>query len=199
MQTNGQTPIIAASYERVSTGLQAKHGFSLAAQHASLEALAAANGWRLPEHLRFQDADSGAAWELDGLTAMLEAARRGEFSVLVVPDLDRFARTLVKGLVLEEQLRTYGVRVVYQRVPIEDAPEGRLLKHQLFSIGEYEREKTLLRTMTGKRQKARSGQVIGQSVARSAMSTPPMSGASQTHSPPTRSRRISSGESTGNC
>lgn len=155
----------AGSYERVSTRIQGQRGFSLGAQRLSMAEFAAANGWNLPEHLRFRDGEdenaSGADWDLPGLTAMLEAARRHEFTVLVVPDLDRFARSLVKGLVLEEQLRKHGVRVAYLRVPVEDSPEGRLLKHQLFSFAEFEREKILLRTMTGKIEKARRGQVVG--------------------------------------
>ena len=129
--------IIAASDERVSTRQQAQTGYSLVAQHQSLEGFAADNGWHLPEHLRFRDGEdadaSGTRWDLPGLTAMLAAAGRGEFSVLIVPDLDRLARSLAKGLALEDQLRAYGVRVLYQRVPTEDTPEGRLLKHQLLS------------------------------------------------------------------
>lgn len=160
---------IAASYERVSTKLQGQHGFSLAAQHRSMEEFASAQDWALPDHLRFRDGEddnaSGASWDLPALNAMLEAAQRREFSVLIVPDLDRFARSLVKGLVLEEQLKKYGVRVVYQRVPVEDTPEGRLLKNQLFSFAEFEREKFILRSLTGRQQKARSGKVVGQSVA----------------------------------
>gem|GEM_PF-822105 len=156
---------IAASYERVSTMAQARYGFSLAAQHSSMDEFATAQGWQLPEHLRFRDGEdenaSGADWDLPALNAMLAAARARAFSVLIVPDLDRFARTMVKGLVLEEQLKKYGVRVVYQRVPVEDTPEGRLLKNQLFSIAEYEREKFRLRSMIGKTQKAKSGQVVG--------------------------------------
>lgn len=92
---------------------------------------------------------------------MLTAARRREFQFLVVSDFDRFARSLVKGLVLEEQLKKYGVRVVYQRVPVEDTPEGRLLKNQLFSFAEYEPEKFALRSMMGRLQKARTGMVVG--------------------------------------
>lgn len=163
-----QQTIIAASYERVSTKVQG-HGFSLAAQHRTMEEFAEAQGWILPEHLRFRDGEdenaSGARWNLPGLTTMLGAAQRGEFSILIAPDLDRFARSLVKGLVLEEQLRKYGVRVVYQRVPVEDTAEGRLLKNQLYSFAEYEREKFVLRSVAGRQQKARSGRFVGQGMA----------------------------------
>jgi site-specific DNA recombinase len=156
---------IAASYERVSTRNQGRYGFSLGAQHQSLDDFTRVQGWLLPEHLRFRDGEdedaSGADWDLPDLNRMLTAARGKEFDVLVVPDFDRFARSLVKGLVLEEQLKKYGVRVVYQRVPVEDTPEGRLLKNQLFSFAEYEREKFALRSLMGRRQKARSGMVVG--------------------------------------
>lgn len=155
---------VAATYERVSRQFQAQ-GFSLTTQRQSLEEFCEANGWAVPEHLRFRDGEdadaSGSGWDLPGLTHLLDEARRGAFRFLVVPDLDRFARSLVKGLVLEDQLKQYGVRVVYQRVPTEDTPEGRLLKNQLFSFAEYEREKTRLRTMVNKRQKALVGQVVG--------------------------------------
>ncbi|MDP9363445.1 MAG: recombinase family protein [Chloroflexota bacterium] len=161
----GPGAIIAASYERVSTRVQGRFGFSLGAQHQSLEDFARSQGWVLPEHLRYRDGEdadaSGASWDLPGLNCMLEAASRREFGILVVPDLDRFARSLVKGLVLEEQLRKLGVRVVYQRIPTDDTPEGQLLKHQLLSFAEFERAKTTLRTTMGRRAKARTGRVVG--------------------------------------
>jgi site-specific DNA recombinase len=157
--------IIAASYERVSTRPQGQYGFSLGSQHASLGDFAEAQGWQLPGRLRFRDGEdenaSGADWDLPDLTRMLEAARRGEFQVLVVPDFDRFARSLTKGLVLEEQLKKYGVRVVFQRVPVEDTPEGQLLKTQLYAFAEYDRQKIILRTTMGRRAKASMGKVVG--------------------------------------
>jgi DNA invertase Pin-like site-specific DNA recombinase len=166
MAAIAQAPAMtAATYERVSTRVQGQSGFSLIAQRQSGEEFARAQGWQLLPDLQFRDGDdanaSGADWDLPGLTAMMEAARRREFQVLIVPDLDRFARSMVKGLVLEEQLRKYGVRVVYQRVPTDDTPEGNLLKHQLLSFAEYERAKTTLRTTLGRRTKAQAGQVVG--------------------------------------
>jgi site-specific DNA recombinase len=78
-----------------------------------------------------------------------------------MPDFDRFARDVVKARVLEDQLATYGVRVIYQRVPLDDTPEGRLLKNQLLSFAEYERGKIALRTARGRRAKAERGLVVG--------------------------------------
>jgi site-specific DNA recombinase len=160
---------ICASYERVSTRVQGQTGFSLGAQHASLEAFAETNGWTLPEHLRFRDGEdvnaSGTRWDLPGLLGMLEAAQRREFEILVVPDFDRFARNMTKGKVLEEQLKSYGVRVVFQRVPVEDTPEGRLQSNMFYAWAEYDRERIRLRTMMGRRAKAQMGKVVGHRAA----------------------------------
>ncbi len=49
------TPTIAASYERFSTRNQGRYGFSLGAQHQSLEDFTRTQNWMLPEHLRFRD------------------------------------------------------------------------------------------------------------------------------------------------
>jgi DNA invertase Pin-like site-specific DNA recombinase len=156
---------IAASYERVSRFHQSKYGYSLAAQHVDSADFAARNGLTLPDRLRFVDGvdedASGADWELPDLNRMFDAARTQEFTVLIVPDTMRFARSMVKALVLEEQLAKYGVRVVYIAAPFEDTPEGRFAKRNMHNIGEYEREKIAFRTTRGRRQKALEGRYVG--------------------------------------
>jgi DNA invertase Pin-like site-specific DNA recombinase len=156
---------VAASYERVSRFHQSKYGYSLAAQHVDSADFAARNRWVLPDHLRFVDGvdenASGADWELPDLNRMFDAARARGFSVLIVPDTMRFARSMVKALVLEEQLAKYGVRVVYIAAPFEDTPEGRFAKRNMHNIGEYEREKIAFRTTRGRRQKALEGRYVG--------------------------------------
>ncbi len=164
-QPTPSSPIVAASYERVSTRNQGQFGFSLGGQHKTLEESAADQAWPLPDHLRFVDGKtanaSGADWDLPGLTRMLHAAKQGEFSKLLVYDLDRFARSMAKGLALEEQLKKYGVDVVYTRVPFDDTAEGRMMKRSLFNYAEYEREKIGIRSMMGRTEKATLGMVVG--------------------------------------
>jgi hypothetical protein len=46
-------------------------------------------------------------------------------------------------------------------VPVEDTPEGQLLKTQLYAFAEYDRQKIILRTMMGRRAKASIGKVVG--------------------------------------
>jgi site-specific DNA recombinase len=158
MQEQG-TPIRAAVYSRVSTFLQRSRGYGLAVQDDDTDRHVARMGAAVVG--RWSDTDSGADWDLPGLNAMLDAARRGEFDVLIVPEPDRFARSMAKQLVLEEELRRLGVQVHYARYPLDDTPEGRLLKNQLSSFAEYEREKIAFRTTRGRMKKAEMGFVVG--------------------------------------
>src|SRR5438094_7681948 len=142
----------AAIYSRVSTLMQAQHGFSLAAQAKDCHRLAEELGAAVVAE--YTDNDSGAEWDLPQLNAMLDAAKRREFDVLLVYDPDRLARNMAKQLVLEEELRRYGVTIQYVGLRLGDSPEDRLLKNVRASISEYEREKIKMRTLRGKREKA---------------------------------------------
>jgi site-specific DNA recombinase len=157
------TTLRAAKYRRVSTLAQAQHGYSLEAQDKDLDHLAAELGATVVAD--FEDNDSGAEWDLPGLNALLSAAKRGDFDLLLIYDPDRLARSMAKQLVIEEELTRYGVTIKYVTLRLGDSAEDRLLKNVRASISEYEREKIKLRTMRGKREKAERGQVVGGSSA----------------------------------
>src|SRR5215208_3210734 len=69
--------------------------------------------------------------------------------------------TRSKQLVVEEELRRYGVSIRYCTLRVGDNAEDRLLKNVRASIAEYEREKTVLRSTRGRREKAERGLVVG--------------------------------------
>ena len=156
---------VAASYERVSTRTQGQTGFSLGAQAKDTAQYAAEVGWSLPDHLRFRDGEdrdaSGADLDLPGLTAMLDAARRHEFEVLIVPAVDRLARDMYKAYAIEHELTKLKVRTVYLSTPVEDSPEGQLFLDIQRSFAKFERAKTSLRSNRGRREKVERGQVVG--------------------------------------
>jgi site-specific DNA recombinase len=163
------TPRIAASdhlraglYDRVSTQRQKERGFSQDAQFKDTQDYADKLGADVVA--RWSDVDSVADWDLPGLNALLKAARNREIDLVVCYDPDRFARSMTKQLVVEEELRRYGVPLQFARFKLEDTAEGRLLKNQLSSFAEYEREKIRMRTMRGKREKVERGLVVGDSV-----------------------------------
>ena len=80
-------------------------------------------------------------WDLPGLNALLDAAKRREFDVLLVYDPDRLARNMAKQLVLEAELSRHNVTIRYCTLRLGDTAEDRLLKNMRSSIAEYEREK----------------------------------------------------------
>src|SRR5688572_31066682 len=149
----------AAVYTRVSTLEQGERGYSLEAQAVDCRKLAAELSAEVVG--TYSDQDSGASWDLPGLNAMLDAAKRHEFDVLIVYDPDRLARNMAKQLVLEEELQRAGVALRYCTLRGGDSAEDRLLKNVRASISEYEREKIALRTLRGRREKAERGLVVG--------------------------------------
>lgn len=156
------TPSRAAVYVRVSTLEQGEHGYSLDAQGQDCRRLAAE--LKAEVVTEFRDTDSGASWDLPGLNAMLDAAKRGDFDLLLVYDPDRLARRMAKQLVIEEELTKAGVRIQYCTLRGGDSAEDRLLKNVRSSIAEYEREKIALRTARGRRAKAEQGIVVGNGI-----------------------------------
>lgn len=103
---------------------------------------------------------SGAAIDLPQLEQVRDLASEGQFDVLVVRDLDRLSRSLVKQLIIEEELRRNGVRVEYVLADFEDTPEGKLQKHIRATVAEFERAKIQERTNRGIRAALKRGSVI---------------------------------------
>ena len=102
---------------------------------------------------------SGYEIDLPKLNKVREMARNNEFDVLVVRELDRLSRNLAKQLIVEEELKRYGVRIEYVLAEYDDTPEGRLQKHIRATIAEYEREKIKERLVRGRRQSVKAGNV----------------------------------------
>jgi site-specific DNA recombinase len=157
----------AATYCRESRLLGSVDGFGMQAQVADAKAFVARYGWQTAPDLHFADGvdenASGADWDLPGLNRMLDSAQAGRFQVLVVPRNDRFARNMVKALVLERQLLDHGVQVVYCNMPLDGqgTPEGTMLRNMLHSFAEYDRERIKSKTARGRRQKAEQGIYVG--------------------------------------
>ena len=103
---------------------------------------------------------SGAEWDLPKLNQALDMARAGEFDVLVVRELDRFARSLAKQLVIEGEFKRHGVEVEYILAKYDDTPEGRLNKHIRATIAEFEREKIAQRMTRGRRNVVKKGKIM---------------------------------------
>lgn len=99
----------AAIYARYSTDKQRAE--SIADQHRTCESIAARHGFRVVS--RFSDAAlSGGTVQRPGYQALLEAARRHEFDVIVAEDTSRLWRNLAEQSPRLAELADMGVAVV---------------------------------------------------------------------------------------
>ena len=94
-----------ACYTRISTPDQNPQ-----LQLRELREYAQRQGWELAEV--YQDVASGAKGKRPGLTALMEGAREGKFTCVLVWKLDRFGRSLVDCLNNIRELENHGVRFI---------------------------------------------------------------------------------------
>src|SRR6516162_5018317 len=103
--------MLAAIYARYSSENQRPE--SIQDQVAACRRLAGQRGFTIVEdHVYFDQAQSGARKDRPGLAALLSAAERGQFQVVLVDDLSRLARDNYLMLSVLAELRFNGVRVV---------------------------------------------------------------------------------------
>lgn len=151
----------AVLYARVSGDDRAKEGRNLKGQLEMGRKYALERGYTIVAELAEDERGaSGADWDLPQLNKALEMARAGEFDVLIVRELDRFARALAKQIVFEREFKHAGVDiecVLYQYPP---TPEGNFNKQIRMVVNEYERSMIVARMIRGRRQSARDGSVL---------------------------------------
>lgn len=68
---------------------------------------------------------------------MIEDAAKGQFEMVIVWKLDRFARNRYDSAIYKAKLKKFGVRVVSVKENITDSPEGIILEGLLESMAEY--------------------------------------------------------------
>jgi len=154
------TPTCAAIYCRVSTDEQAEHGYSLDDQQrrgrAALQARAAA----LDGEVYIDDGVSGTLRRRPALDRLIRDARAGRVDVVIVTKLDRLARKLKVLLSIWDELEDAGCAVVIIEESIDTSTAvGCLIRSVLGAIAEFELENIKARTMNGRREKARRGEV----------------------------------------
>jgi DNA invertase Pin-like site-specific DNA recombinase len=122
-----QAPIRAAIYARSATVAQDDDGDRLQEQAAACRRLAGRLGADIiAEH---RDVGSGTSWDLPGLQALLDLARRHGVDVVLCERRDRLARGVAKLCAIEEELERVGVAVRYAL----DDPSSATVRHALAS------------------------------------------------------------------
>jgi len=151
----------AITYARVSGDDLGKDDRNLTGQLDMGREYALKWGYEIVAELAEDDRGaSGASFELEQLGKLLEMAHNHEYDVLVVREIDRLSRNLAKQLIVEEELKRYGVRVEYILGEYADTPEGGLMKNIRATIAEYERLKIAERNTRGRRLKVQAGHVL---------------------------------------
>src|SRR5919107_768517 len=93
---------------------------------------------------------------------LLEDAKEGKFSTLLVYRLDRLGRSLLVIVDAHDRLQACGVAVKSDTEPIDTSnPSGRLIFQMLASFAEYERETIGERTRAGLHRAFRNGKHAG--------------------------------------
>jgi site-specific DNA recombinase len=93
---------------------------------------------------------------------LLEDAKEGKFSTLLVYRLDRLGRSLLVTVDAHDRLQACGVALKSATEPIDTSnPSGRLIFQMLASFAEYERETIRERTSAGLHRAYRGGKHFG--------------------------------------
>jgi DNA invertase Pin-like site-specific DNA recombinase len=125
--------VSAAIYARYSSDNQRPE--SIDDQIGACRRLATARGFAVDaRHIYTDVAASGARKDRPGLNALLEAAERHGFDVLLIDDLSRLARSALFMLSLLEELRFSGVRVISVADGLESDDEEALVGIQVRGI-----------------------------------------------------------------
>ncbi len=141
---------------RVSTDEQTNDN-----QRPDLERLAAARG--LDVTFTYEEIASGAQRERAQLDAMLEAAHRGLFDVVLVWALDRVGRSMFETIATVQKLDRAGVELLSVREPwLDTAGPARSLLLSIFAwVAQQERERMIERTRAGMERARLAGKPIG--------------------------------------
>lgn len=93
--------------------------------------------------------------------AMMNAAERHEFDVLVVYSADRFSRNKFHSVSYKQQLKDLGIRVCYAAENIPEGPEGILLESLMEGWAEYYSEELSRKVKRGMTESAHKCKSLG--------------------------------------
>lgn len=146
----------AALYLRVSTGEQ-----SVDSQRRDLREYVERRGLELVGEY-VDEGISGAKESRPQLNALLAAARRREFDVLVVWSFSRFSRTLKQLVLALEEFQSLKIDFIsFSEAVDTSTPAGRVLFAVIASFSQFEREVTRERVLAGLRAARQRGTRLG--------------------------------------
>jgi site-specific DNA recombinase len=150
----------AAIYCRVSTVGQEEEGTSLVTQEEHCRKYAAAHGYLVDDAQVYREVYTGAElWDRPQLTRLREAIGQQAVGVVLAYAIDRLSRDPVHlGLILTEA-EHHGVTVAFVTEPLDNTPEGQLIRFVRGYAAKVEHEKIRERSLRGKRARIQGGKL----------------------------------------
>ena len=123
--------------------------------------LARREGIHVPKEYIFVDDDiSGAELYRPDLIKVQDLARAKAIKFVVMRDMERFSRDLRLCILVSEELKRHGARLLFTDHDYENTPEGDLSFHMRGAFSQYERAKILQRLRWGMERRAKEGKPI---------------------------------------
>jgi DNA invertase Pin-like site-specific DNA recombinase len=159
----------AVIYVRVSTTNRAAKGDGFEqnpeVQEVPLRQMIAQRGWTLVRV--YSDRMSGAKENRPGLNGLMQAARRGEFHVLVVWRFDRFARSIEQLVLALAEFRSLGIDFVSCQESLDTStPMGKAMFTIIGALAELERNVIRERVIAGMEYARQHGTKSGNDIGR---------------------------------
>lgn len=145
-----------AIYARVSTEDQATKGYSIDGQIEQCIKKAGTS-----DVLKYIDEGrSGELLERPGLNKLRNDIKDGLIEKLICYDPDRLSRNLMNQLIIDREIRSQGVELLFVNGEYANTSEGHLFFSMRGAIAEFEKAKIKERTSGGRRSKAKKGKVV---------------------------------------
>lgn len=151
----------ALIYCRVSTEDQEREGTSLGSQVKACLKLARERGHEVPEEYIFREVWSGAEMDRPLLNKARDLIRGKEVNAAIFFSTDRLARNPIHIAIIAEECEKRGIDLIFVTEPLDNSPEGQLIRYVKGYAAQIEREKIRERTVRGKREKAKLGLIPG--------------------------------------
>lgn len=156
-----KAPTKAWGYTRVSTGAQAEHGVSLAAQRKSIEGYCELHDLELVCVFEDRGISGKSTNGRPGLHKAIEGACTAPGGVLVVYSLSRLARSTRDAIDITERIDKCGADLASISERIDSStPTGRFFYRVMASLGELERDQVSERTKDALAHKRAKGERI---------------------------------------
>lgn len=147
----------AAIYCRVSTKAQSDDGTSLISQERACRKFATEQGYEVS--VVFSHDYPADTLDRPIFNELREGIKQKRWDAIIAYDTDRISRNPIHTLLIAEECDKAGVALHFVLTPTESTPAGQLLLFVRGWASQLEREKIKERTMRGKAERARNGQI----------------------------------------